>query len=226
MPESIRDKDITRLLDSISFPNERRRAVRRDAADRKKGFVLGHVTQTMQNQAHLSVMSKRNPELCKIILNAWARQRWPRFRYTCIQVNEGTSALHVDRMNCGPSVIKALGQFKGGRLWSYDTPKKFIDVKRGRGYKMDGNIPHITEPAQGKRCSFVFFTPCPRRENPTPTADRVLYRRLGFPTRSCPYTCTKTQADKLPEASKILQTLHGFSRRYIGDYSNKTIKRR
>merc|ERR1712039_292899 len=74
--------------------------------------------------------------------------------------------------NEGPSVIKAFGKFKGGRLkyWSKDTKRPRPDVATlqphdavtldlsKRAEVFDGNRAHEVEEFSGERYSLVFFT--------------------------------------------------------------------
>ncbi len=54
-------------------------------------------------------------------LGKLSRRVAPKFTYTSIQLNNGYSAtMHVDGNNNGPSMLIALGNFTGGRIWIYD----------------------------------------------------------------------------------------------------------
>jgi hypothetical protein len=207
---------ILQMLQSIRFPLEIRRSVRKSIDDKKKGFVLGRVVQYGVGY-RLSNMAKKHKVLTQR-LNAWMAQKNPDFRYTTIQVNCGGSGLHIDRLNCGLSVIKAFGNFSGGELWTLAKPKKLFNVKKGHVY-IDGNIPHITMPFEGERYSIVFFATRGRYKD-MPPADQVLYKKLGFPRAPQSKTCTDAQKDRLSEAADILKGHYGLADDDIGDFLN------
>jgi hypothetical protein len=217
----VTDSSLCQVLKSISWPQDRRYSVRRSLKDKKKGFVLGRVLDYARGFAvSRALRIKEYEELCKM-LNSWARSRFPGFNYSSIQLNAGGSALHVDRMNCGPSLIKAWGHFKGGRLWVMDSPTKLIDVKR-TGKIMDGNAPHITMPYTGQRFSAVFFHMKGSYRELAEKNKRYL-RKLGFPLpMRRTNLCSIPRSRELPDAAKYLRDKFGLSRKYIGDYNLKS----
>jgi hypothetical protein len=54
-------------------------------------------------------------------------------------VNEGGSTLHVDRNNCGPSLLISLGDHTGGELWQY--PGDVLEVHY-KATHCNGLLPH------------------------------------------------------------------------------------
>ena len=95
------------------------------------------------------------------------------FCCTSISVNKDYAArLHRDSNNCGPSISRANGNFKGGRLGcfadddntielerlktDYEGDAVYLDVKKDF-HLFNGNCAHWVEPFEGDRLSFVFF---------------------------------------------------------------------
>jgi len=100
----------------------------------------------------------------------------PEFSFTGINVNKNYAGKrHRDGNNLGPSIIKAIGDFKGGNLNYYpnddraleleDLPvsdKVSIDLKKNWAL-FDGRRAHEVDPFKGDRISLVYFT-CPRND--------------------------------------------------------------
>ena len=150
----------------------------------------------------LSRHSRKNLPLVRQLVQ-WTKSRFPGFPFTSIQLNNGyASAMHVDGNNEGPSIILALGEFKGGQVWAYDPSglemrevtrklRGFPDVQIGeklpgkiisihnKPFKFDGTLPHATESFEGERYSLVFFVHRSWRRA-APAVVREL-RDLGFP---------------------------------------------
>jgi hypothetical protein len=212
---------LTLLRAAEPLPIDRRRGVRRSTTHTKRGFVAGKITIPLSNRTALAQHSTRYAELVKAV-NAWARKHWPDFRYTTMQINAGDSGLHVDSQNSGPSVIKAVGDFKGGRLWTAERPGELLDL-RGRGRRIDGNFPHMTEPSEGERYTIVLFTMRDRTRAPLPQAAYTQYLALGFPPITGRTPPGVIRRDMLPEAAATVKRLHGFTDAAIGDYRNRTL---
>lgn len=172
----------------------------------------------------------RYPELAQLLCQ-YMRQHRPKFKFTSIMVNKGTSALHVDKINCGPSYIVSLGRHTGGELWQY------VDAKAGQILKIKGNLtltngllPHMTMPFQGERFSLVFFSNKGDRKG-APKTDKRFLETLGFNSPSERGACEEAaRSDLLPTAAVLIEkilTRRGMSvrnaRNAIGDYSNKSI---
>ena len=211
--------DILEELRGLHFPRETRRSVRRDDNDEKRGFMLGHVV--VYNRGWAPSRCTRKYAKFAQLLCAFARQQRPDFPFTSIMVNEGGSALHVDSMNCGRSLIIALGDHVGGDLWQY--PGKVLEI-RDRLMECNGCLPHITMPFEGERYSLVFFNIAGNRP-PCTLVDKIFLRRLGFYRLSERDTCEYgARKDLLHDAARILRRNYGLAMKYIGDYENKTIK--
>lgn len=100
----------------------------------------------------------------------------PSFTFTSINVNKNYAGRrHRDASNVGPSIIAALGEFKGGRLCYFPNDDKSLDLEnlpksdmvtldlRKRMALFDGRRAHQVEPFSGERYSLVWFT-CPRND--------------------------------------------------------------
>ena len=150
-------KQIVQYLSSIKWPDETRRSVKICVDYSKKRFVLGEVLQYTRG-FRLGRMTKKHPELA-LMVNKWIKKKYPSFRYSSIQVNEGISPLHVDKMNCGPSLVIWLGDYEGGLLWSWGNRPHILHNINNKGIIIDGNLPHMNSlTTSGKRYSFVCFT--------------------------------------------------------------------
>ena len=135
-------------------------------------------------------------------------------------INKGGSALHVDRMNFGPSVIVSLGLHTGGQLWQY--PDLVLDI-HNRPQLTNGLLPHMTLPYKGERFSLVYFNMCGNRAAMSTKDDEYL-RLLGFHgIAKQPIAKPRPRADLLDEAANILRK-QGVSKRAIGDYRNQDMK--
>ena len=145
-------KEAYRLLEEIKFPTQNRVNINKSAV---KGFVLGLTKHRIHNNDFLpSSRNSKYPQLYKH-LKRMMRERFPGFRYQAIQVNKDVkSKLHVDRGNLGPSVIFAVGEFTGGKLFIEGKGERVIKNKM---YKFDGNTPHKAMPHTVRRYSIVFF---------------------------------------------------------------------
>jgi len=215
------------------FPKERRRSVLKNAQDKKEGFVLGFVLNYARGWC-ASKATKRYPELARLLCS-FVRSRQKSFKFTSIMVNKGTSALHVDTLNCGPSLIISLGDHSGGELWQYHKPDqgKVLTIKN-RLVMTDGLLPHMTLPHDGERFSLVFFSMKSKRRQISDEHHTML-KKLGFssPLKTAQSCDAVPRKDLLPDAAQQLKALlvaKGHSptaaRRHIGDYTNKSIPRR
>lgn len=124
--------------------------------------------------------TRNHPEFARL-LNRWLRERIPddlgaKFVFTSININKNYAGrLHRDGNNVGPSMIRALGEFTGGKLNYYpnddrsdkleqlsEKVEKRIKLNIDAGLALfDGKRAHEVDPFEGERYSLVFFT-CPR----------------------------------------------------------------
>merc|ERR1712048_215078 len=94
--------------------------------------------------------------------------------FTSINLNFAYNArLHRDARNVGPSLLRALGNFEGGRLGYYADDDKVLSLEQlaqlPSKYKtsvdiskqfqlIDGNRAHCVDEFSGERFSVVFFS--------------------------------------------------------------------
>ena len=126
----------------------------------------------------LTAASKAYPRVIRLVTR-WMKDSWNECSEqllcsTSTSINSGYAAkLYRDRINHGPSVCKAIGEFAGGRLGYVSEDNKtldlltlrpkheheavFCDVKSGFQV-FDGHRGDWAEEFEGDRIGFVFFT--------------------------------------------------------------------
>ena len=207
---------ILEALRQEKLPHDIRKGVRRNKRDRKVGACLGYV-EGYPPTWRASRMTRNNPELAKLICQ-YAKDRFPEFKFSTVQINKGGSALHVDILNHSrPSMIVSLGEHTGGELWQY--PDVVLDIKHKLS-ECDGRVPHITLPYEGERYSLVYFTLKATKRPPPPPEEVQLLLQCGFDTPQPISERTKPRVDLLEAAAGILMSEYGLSSDYIGDYTN------
>lgn len=181
-------------LESVEFPESRRRNVRQLGDDhRAMGMCLG-MTECYVRGPVVSRSVRDRPCLA-LLLCLFARRELPGFDFTSIQVNKDyAAALHVDRNDAGDSRIIGLGDYVGGQLWlddgSHGGCGRVADL-RDQWLGFDGNLPHKVLPFSGRRYTIVFFSRLrggdvgARPE--TPEAQQL--HMLGFPLPPKMPTC-------------------------------------
>jgi hypothetical protein len=163
------------LLRAAYLPLEKRLRVRNNGTLRKRGMVLGLVCDYASKHLVVSKGTRRWPELARSLCS-FGRSLSKDFPFTSILVNEGGSTLHVDRNNCGPSLLISLGDHTGGQLWQY--PGDVLEVHY-KATHCNGLLPHMTLPFQGERYSLVFYCINSNRAPPTPE-NLAFLKDLGF----------------------------------------------
>ena len=168
----------------------------------KRGFVLGAVLMYSDTQFRVSQHTYRHKELAKALCDL-GREAFPDFPFTSIMVNKDGCALHVDRNNCGPSMICSLGEHTGGELWQW--PGDVIDV-HNKFQMSNGLLPHATLPFKGERYSLVYY--CVRELRALPSdEDQKLLRDLGFwDLTNRPAKTGRARTDLLKTAAEQLKT--------------------
>jgi len=146
-------------LSRITFSRQQRYNVSRtrDRASLPFGCIFG-LRWDYRGKCGISRTSLQNAQskgmfefLCDLV-----RTFKPDFKFTSIQVNKSvTCVLHVDKRNCGESLIIALGDFAKGELYVHGLGKVCV---RNTWYKFDGNCPHLTCPFDGERYCIVYFS--------------------------------------------------------------------
>jgi len=163
------------------------------------------------------------------------------FPFTSITVNSSFAARrHRDHLNVGPSIVKAFGDFEGGRLqyWGDDDKSTSLDVLldksatvhdvRKDGLVLDGNRAHAVENYTGEeRFSLVFFTAqgyekvAPEVKDqlvevgiPFPDEEAVAYAKslLPAPKGYTEYAEKKVQKKNESETKQALSLLRGLKK--------------
>lgn len=195
----ISEHEVVRVLDQWGFAmNPNRINVMRE------GITWVH-SDTLGGMARRDGLIRPTPPTLKYpnfmkVLTRYLSDHLPQefktlFVYTSINVNKDyAGARHRDQGNRGPSVLKALGNFKGGKLQYFpsdDHSKKLEDLSSNGAMKFDakngfilfdGNRAHEVEDFKGHRYSLVYFT-CKRAWQMT-TAHQTALKKIGieYPT--------------------------------------------
>jgi len=116
----------------------------------------------------------------------------PEFSFTGINVNKNYAGKrHRDGNNMGPSIIKAIGNFKGGNLNYYPNDDRALELEqlppsdkvsldlRKNWALFDGRRAHEVDPFKGERFSLVYFT-CPRNDR-IDAKTKAAMLKCGFP---------------------------------------------
>ena len=174
-------EDLLQMLRDIELPKDGRDRVHADDAEKvKRGMALGTVTDYASKHLKPSVNTKRYKTLARALCKL-AREAFPDFPFTGIMVNQGGSELHVDKNNCGPSIIFSLGDHTGGDLWQFNPSTWQGDIFeiKNNPTKCNGLLPHATLPFEGERYSLVYYCLQSWRKPPK-EADAALLKDLGF----------------------------------------------
>lgn len=177
----IRDTDVTFVLDAWKFRrNDKRINVIPDGEGFVSSEMLGLVSIRAYRKLVVARQSTKFPNVTKLLCQYLydnpppGLPRGTQFPFTTVCINKDYAAKrHRDNNNCGLSIVRALGNFKGGRLkyWPEDPgPRMAPDVNkldndaalvldvRGRSVALDSTKAHEVEPFQGRRYSLVYFT--------------------------------------------------------------------
>lgn len=141
--------------------------------------------------------TSKYPDFAKLLCR-WLSDNRPskKYKFLCTAINLNANYAgrrHRDANNEGPSVIRAFGKFKGGRLhyWPKDTtkPKPQVEALRREDsvtydiaketFVFNGNCAHEVEPFKGERYSVVFFTAGGYRKSTAATTNFL--KKVGFP---------------------------------------------
>jgi len=187
-----------RCLDSM--PRDARQRTKSIDGRTKRGFVLGAVLMYSDTVFRVSQHTYKHKDLAKALCKL-GRESFPDFPFTSIQINRDGCPLHVDRNNCGPSMMCSLGNHTGGELWQW--PGDILDVHNNFQLS-DGLLPHATLPFEGERYSIVYF--CIKELRAPPCAeDARLLNDLGFwPMEARPAKAGRARLDLLKLAADKL----------------------
>lgn len=204
----ISDKDMLQVLKAWGF---HRNNARKNVLPAGKEWVHSDTLGLVRSRDGRTIMagpSRVHPHFTRLLL-VWLRGHWPKglpedFPITSISVNSQYAARrHRDGSNAGPSLIRALGSFRGGQLryWPGDPgqcrvetlrPEDAVSLNvRGEPVTFDGNRAHEVTDYTGERFSLVFFTVGHWWKTAPPARTRL--KRLGFtfPTKEALATAQK-----------------------------------
>ena len=214
-------EQIVEYLSGMKWPRARLANSNKNAKKKKKFFTLGQVLQITKGY-RLSTMTKKHPQLA-IMINTWMRKERPSFDYTSISVNQGVSLLHIDKMNCGPSMIVGLGDYEGGRLWSWGYKRHRLHDIKNKVMLIDSNLPHMTSPvSRGTRYSLVFFN-MRAQDNPMPTEEYRMAMNLKFPAPPNSLDCTLRDRIPMDVAAEYVKNKFSFKQSDVGDYKSAAV---
>jgi len=195
----ISDEDVLSSLKEWAFiKNSARSNVIPEGQEWVWSDTLGLIRDRL-GSIHTTQATKLYPEVFQILVK-WLNDRIPpeaaAFRFTSINLNCNYAArLHRDGNNFGASLIRAFGDFTGGRLNYWPEDDKGMDLEslpEARAVHLDigggpegglalfnGNSAHSVEDFQGTRFSVVYFSlGCHDR---APQEDRDFLQSLGVP---------------------------------------------
>jgi len=173
--DRVTDADVLEVLRRWAFePNTQRTNV----LPAGKAFVysdtFGLVNSRRSPSGTRSALTNAYPAMMKLI-SKWFKATAPRrlrdVPFTSVNVNfEYAARLHRDTRNAGPSIIRTLGEFTGGRLLYYPqddrslgldelprSERRPIDASR-RWELFDGLRAHEVEDFEGERFSVILFS--------------------------------------------------------------------
>ena len=157
---------VIRLL--VVEPSDSRKNVLRKGVERVKSVTIGLAGP---GYCTLSKLTREAPTVLRLLSN-WIKQEESLidFCFTSVQINvEVWCARHRDSGNLGPSVIKTVGDYRGGllKVWPRDrmlctvgelSDSQAVRLNPRRWSEFDGRKAHETEAFSGSRVSFVFYT--------------------------------------------------------------------
>lgn len=131
----IRVKDIGFMAESITFGQIKRMFVKNAQFEEAKA-------------------NKMYPEVYKELKNM-IHSINPNFKYNCITLNHNLKCIeHLDKYNCGASIIVGFGKYWGGELVVEKCP---INI-RYKPHSFNGSkLKHYTNEFMGDRWSAIFF---------------------------------------------------------------------
>mmetsp|Transcript_19346 Transcript_19346/g.56213 ORF Transcript_19346/g.56213 Transcript_19346/m.56213 type:complete len:711 (+) Transcript_19346:72-2204(+) len=195
--QPVTDADVLHVLRLWGFrQNVTRQNVMREGVEWVNSDTLG-LLAGYDGTVSVNGATRFYPSVTKLVCR-WLKDHLPaelsdRFVFTSINVNKGYAAkLHRDGNNEGPSMIRAFGEFTGGRLhyWPEDDKTKAtldtlkdedkltIDLTKNL-LLFDGCRGHAVEDFEGERFTIVYFSI--GRAHKASEADRQLLRDVGVP---------------------------------------------
>jgi len=177
----VTDADVLAVLRVWSFrQNTARVNVLPQGELRVRSEMLGVLLTRMYARCGVAAATRDFPAVTRLLCH-YVRDNPPEglaesehFPFTTICVNKGfAAARHRDNNNVGISIVRALGDFQGGRLlyWPQDpgardcpdvadlNPEAAVTMDVGSKFCfVDGRKAHEVEPFMGERYSLVYFT--------------------------------------------------------------------
>jgi len=196
----INDKDIAEVLDVWTFKdNKKRTNVMPEGTKSVNSEMLGLIRIRAFSTFCPAGKTKRYPLVTKLLCRFLEENppkglsRRMKFPFTTVCINRDYAAKrHRDANNMGVSVVRAFGDFAGGRLRYFpddncvgcvedlDKSKSVVlDVKH-RSVVVDSTKAHEVEPFKGRRYSLVYFT-IPKWEKCAEEAKQWLTRECDVP---------------------------------------------
>jgi len=175
--QQIVDADVTEVLEHWGFSENTQRL---NVMHPGQKYVYSDTIGAIRARSfgfHPTPPTWRYPLFAKV-LNRWLKDNMPKglaAKFVCTAINLNCNyngRRHRDQNNEGPSIIRAFGKFKGGRLryWRNDIqkPRLKVDTLKASDATVfdlskqtvvfDGNRAHEVDPFEGQRYSVVFFS--------------------------------------------------------------------
>lgn len=161
--------------------------------------TIGLISSRYSSNCVESTLAKLYPDIIRL-LSRWLQDSGPSqynvpFPFTSVNINfDYAGRLHRDKRNVGPSLLRALGDFSGGKLLYYpeDDRSLPLDALPAKGNVVldaakdfqlfDGNRAHAVEPFAGERFSLVFFTCGGYHKVATSIKNRLVQIGVQWPT--------------------------------------------
>jgi len=199
----VSDLELLRALRLWGFrQNVTRRNVMRPGQDWIFSDTVG-VTTSRSGDVLLREESRLYPDFCKLLCQ-WLKDHLPAdlgadFMWTSVNINKNyAGCLHRDSNNTGPSILKAFGDFQGGKLNYFpedDKSMRLQDLTKLTGAKVnldvrnglllfDGNRAHEVDDFEGERYSLVYFSCARFWKLPDNARSKLVKCGFRFPTRA------------------------------------------
>lgn len=202
--KKITEKDVTEVLGLWGFSeNHGRLNVMEEGIKYVYSDTIGAIRRRTGSYG-MTPPTVRYPNFPRL-LNRWLRDNpvklpgGTRFLWTAINVNANYGAVrHRDQNNEGLSIIRAFGNFKGGKLRYFpkDIKQKnrckvddlnakdsiALDISKSSAL-FDGNRAHEVEAFSGDRYSIVFFSSSGWHKMQAPSVKKMTKMGFEFPTK-------------------------------------------
>ncbi|KAJ1460618.1 hypothetical protein M885DRAFT_11042 [Pelagophyceae sp. CCMP2097] len=144
LPSKIDATTVLQALRSTTIPkNVDRKNIRKDSNVAVRSATFGALSRG-NAPARVSEIARRRPILCELLARFGRSLLRDDFAFASIQLNVSYEAkMHVDASNDGPSAIIALGDFRGGELWT-------VASSRAAGCSKSSTATNRTAPSPSK----------------------------------------------------------------------------